>query len=179
MMSLASMGDADGPGTSAAHAVGVMKSLHGGHMGGRSIGSKKKIRHHVNPLKDIHMAKIDLPERWPEKYFADPEKPLHVDIGCARGLFCLDLASTRHEVNVLGLEIRAALAEAATEDVKRIGLPNAAFLACNANSNLEHILSLATPCTALRSVSIQFPGACLEPCSEHGGAALPSLYMWW
>ena len=132
-------------------------SKYGSHMGGRSIGSKKKIRHHVNPLKDTHQAKLQLEERWPERLFARPELPLHVDIGCARGLFCLDLASSSAEANVLGLEIRAALADAATEDAQRFGLRNAAFLACNANTNLDEILRLAAPCAPLRSVSIQFP----------------------
>ena len=171
-------------------------TTHGNHQGGRSIGSKKKvrkccslnstlgqrvtkvshansslgwrattyclarrpqIRHHVNPLKDVHMQKLDLPERWPEHKFARPELPLHVDVGCARGVFCLDLAASSDEANVLGLEIRAPLAEAATDDARELGLGNAAFLACNANSNLEQILSLADACSPLRSVSIQFP----------------------
>ena len=98
-------------------------SKYGSHMGGRSIGSKKKIRHHVNPLKDTHQAKLQLEERWPERLFSRPELPLHVDIGCARGLFCLDLASSSAEANVLGLEIRAALADAElTDAIERIVL---------------------------------------------------------
>ena len=79
------------------------------HQGGRSLG-QKKIRHHVNPLKSTHQTALELPERWPEEAFAAPGQPLHVDIGCARGLFCLDLAAARPSLNVVGLEIRAALA---------------------------------------------------------------------
>ena len=137
--------------------VVVPPSLHGNHMGGRTVGAKKKIRHHVNPLKDAHMRKLDLPERWPENIFTHPELPLHIDVGCARGLFCLDLAASSNDVNVLGLEIRTALAEEAAADAQRLGLGNAAFLACNANVNLDYLLATAEPTCSLRSVSIQFP----------------------
>ena len=128
----------------------------GSHMGGRSVG-QKKIRHHVNPLKSVHMKPLALPIRWPEHRFAQPSQPLHVDIGCARGLFCLDLAANQPGTNVLGLEIRAVLAEAAAEDARRLMLGNAHFLACNANANLDRILERGTACSPLRSVSIQFP----------------------
>ena len=116
-----------------------------GHSGGRSLGSKKKIRHHVNPLKSHHQAELAILERWPERAYAAPAHPLHVDIGCARGLFCLDLAAARPELNVLGLEIRAALAEAAEADARAAGLGNAHFLACNANVNLDALLRRAAP----------------------------------
>ena len=128
-----------------------------GHSGGRSLGAKKKIRHHVNPLKSHHQAELAILERWPERAYAAPAHPLHVDIGCARGLFCLDLAAARPELNVLGLEIRAALAEAAEADARAAGLGNAHFLACNANVNLDALLRRAAPCCALASASVQFP----------------------
>ena len=106
--------------------AGATRSRFGQHQGGRSLGKKKKIRHHVNPLKDVHMQPLDLPERWPEGAFTQPDLPLHVDIGCARGLFCLDLAAeSSGSANVLGLEIRSALAEAAAEDARRLGVANA------------------------------------------------------
>ena len=128
-----------------------------GHSGGRSLGAKKKIRQHVNPLKSHHQAELAILERWPERAYAAPAHPLHVDIGCARGLFCLDLAAARPELNVLGLEIRAALAEAAEADARAAGLGNAHFLACNANVNLDALLRRAAPCCALASASVQFP----------------------
>ncbi|EOD14283.1 hypothetical protein EMIHUDRAFT_76396 [Emiliania huxleyi CCMP1516] len=139
--------------------AGATRSRFGQHQGGRSLGKKKKIRHHVNPLKDVHMQPLDLPERWPEEgAFTQPDLPLHVDIGCARGLFCLDLAAeSSGSANVLGLEIRSALAEAAAEDARRLGVANAAFLPCNANVNLEAVLLRASRCGPLQSVSIQFP----------------------
>ena len=119
-----------------------------------------KVRQHVNPLKSCHQRVLsELPERWPEQYFQQPELPMHVDIGSARGLFCLDLAATSCDTNVLGLEIRKVLADAAAADVKDLGLGNAAFLPCNANANFDHVMSRAEGgrCGPLRSVSIQFP----------------------
>ena len=41
-----------------------------------------------------------------EKAFADVTKPLHVDIGCAYGRFCIDMAEANPQYNYLGLEIR-------------------------------------------------------------------------
>jgi len=136
------------------------------------MGKMKKVRQHINPLKNAHMQQLKLPPHWPSEYFARPEQPLHVDIGSARGLFCLDLASVSNDCNVLGLEIRAALADAAAADARQLALGNAAFLACNANTNFDHLMSSATIAAAaddggddvggvglgrLRSVSIQFP----------------------
>ena len=126
-------------------------------MGGRSVGHKKKVRHHVNPLKSVHAKLLDFPEAWDTQAFADPSLPLHVDIGCARGVFCLDLASQAPELNVVGLEIRGVLAEAATDDATALGLPNAAFFACNANVNLDPLLARASEPSQFASASIQFP----------------------
>lgn len=127
------------------------------HMGGRSVGSKKKVRHHVNPLKAHHMKTVELPEQWAESCFAQPAAPLHLDIGCARGVFCLELAQKAPHLNVLGLEIRQILADAATADAKALALGNVAFVGCNANVNLRPILERAGPTCTMSSASIQFP----------------------
>ena len=94
---------------------------------------------------------------WASQAFARPELPLHVDVGSARGFFCLDVAEARPEVNVLGLEIRRPLAEAAQTDVATRKLGNAHFLATNANVNLQTVLDKTAPLAPLASVSIQFP----------------------
>jgi tRNA (guanine-N7-)-methyltransferase len=116
-----------------------------------------KVRHHVNPLRESHMKPLAVPQRWPEEYFADASQPLHVDIGCARGVFCLDFAIKNPGINVAGLEIRSVLAEAAAEDADALGIPNAAFFATNANVNLGPLLERAAPSCEFRSASIQFP----------------------
>jgi len=131
-------------------------SRFGAHQGGRSVG-RKKVRHHVNPLRSTHQIKVDIPDRWPETFFAEPANPLHVDIGCARGLFCLEAADSQPSWNYLGLEIRSILAEAAREDAAAAGLRNVNFIACNANVNFDELMQRAGPHTNLRAVSIQFP----------------------
>ena len=107
------------------------------HIGGRSAGKLKRVRQHVNPLRSTHQQPLELPDRWPETFFKDPSLPLHLDIGCARGLFCLDFAEENPHVNILGLEIRRPLVELANGDVERLGRGNVAFLTGNANCHLE------------------------------------------
>ena len=97
----------------------------------------KRVRQHVNPLRSTHQQPLELPDCWPETFFKDPSLPLHLDIGCARGLFCLDFAEENPHVNILGLEIRRPLVELANADVERLGRGNVAFLTGNANCHLE------------------------------------------
>eukprot|EP00965_Chrysotila_dentata_P097296 3215599-Pleurochrysis_carterae.AAC.3 len=129
------------------------------HQGGRSVGSgTKRVRQHVNPLTRLHQSKLELPATWPEQYFADPTQPLHIDIGCARGHFVLDLAEKQTSWNVLGLEIRRVLVDAAQQDVEDKGMGNAAFIACNANVNLRYLLEGLMPYSGkIQSATVQFP----------------------
>jgi len=115
----------------------------------------KRVRQHVNPLRSTHQQPLELPDRWPETFFKDPSLPLHLDIGCARGLFCLDFAEENPHVNILGLEIRRPLVELANADVERLGCGNVAFLTGNANCHLETLCEGAG--APFRSASIQFP----------------------
>lgn len=126
-----------------------------GHLGGRSAGGQKRVRQHVNPLKSAHQRLLDLPERWPAEVFAQPNNPAHLDVGSARGEFCLALAASRPELNVVGLEIRHAFADAAKREADTLGLRNAAFFACNASVQTPSLLEAL--CGGLRSVTISFP----------------------
>jgi len=47
------------------------------------------VRQHVNPLSRYHQLPRHLPA--PAELFSDPGRPLHLDIGCARGR-CPDAA---------------------------------------------------------------------------------------
>ena len=128
------------------------------HIGGRSLGGAKRVRQHVNPLQSSHQRPLELPDRWSETVFKDASLPLHLDIGCARGLFCLDYGVEHPQVNVLGLEIRRPLVELANGDVERLGRGNVAFLTGNANSHLDSICrGCGDGIAPLRSASIQFP----------------------
>lgn len=125
-----------------------------------SIGGGKKqqtrFRQHVNPLSRRYQAPAELSDSWPRDTYADcadagnqNRKPLHIDIGCGKGGFLLNVAMSgvkdeEEEFNYLGLEIRPGVATYAKERIaKRPGLEgkkNLDFIGCNANVDLERIL---------------------------------------
>ena len=89
------------------------------------------VRQHVNPLSRFFQLPLELPA--PAELFADPQQPIHLDIGCARGRFLLALAQQQPGVNHLGVEIRRALVQAAETDRQTLALGNLHYLFCNAN----------------------------------------------
>ena len=112
------------------------------------------VRQHVNPLSRFFQLPLDLPP--PQELFSDPGRPVHLDIGCARGRFLLALAQQQPELNHLGVEIRRALVAAAEADRQQLGLGNLHYLFCNANISVEGWLTALAP-GQLDLVSIQFP----------------------
>lgn len=112
------------------------------------------VRQHVNPLSRFFQLPLELPP--PQELFSDPSRPVHLDIGCARGRFLLALAQQQPEFNHLGVEIRRALVAAAEADRQQLGLGNLHYLFCNANISVEGWLTALAP-GQLDLVSIQFP----------------------
>ncbi|MGA0364808.1 MAG: tRNA (guanosine(46)-N7)-methyltransferase TrmB, partial [Vulcanococcus sp.] len=112
------------------------------------------MRQHVNPLSRFFQLPLELPP--PQELFSDPGRPVHLDIGCARGRFLLALAQQQPELNHLGVEIRRALVAAAEADRQQLGLGNLHYLFCNANISVEGWLTALAP-GQLDLVSIQFP----------------------
>lgn len=112
------------------------------------------VRQHVNPLSRYHQQPRALPPL--AELFDDPQRPLHLDIGCARGLCLLELARQRPWSNHLGLEIRRPLVEAAEADRHAADLRNLHFLFANADVSLPAWLA-ALPPARLTLVTIQFP----------------------
>lgn len=115
---------------------------------------RPRIRQHVNPLTRKFQQPIALPD-WTQIY-ANPQQPLHLDIGCARGRFTLAIAQAQPEMNFLGLEIREALVTEANACRDREKLTNLHYLFCNANVDLKRILR-SLPAGVVQWVSIQFP----------------------
>jgi tRNA (guanine-N7-)-methyltransferase len=112
------------------------------------------VRQHVNPLSSLHQQPRPLPPL--RQLFADPQQPLHLDIGSARGRFLLALAPQQPGWNFLGVEIRQVLVDAAEHDRQLLDLANLRFLFCNANVSLEDWLA-ALPAGQLQRVTVQFP----------------------
>jgi len=118
----------------------------------------RKVRQHVNPLAAAYQRPVQLPENWIEEWYENPKLPFHVDIGCAKGLFPLQMAQHDPGRNFLGLEIRKALVEHANEEyVKGKGVPNLRYLQCNANVDLAALLRDINAVSHVARVSIQFP----------------------
>lgn len=113
-----------------------------------------RIRQHVNPLDRKFQQPIATPD-WQEIY-SQSSLPLHLDIGCARGKFLLEMAQQHPEHNFLGVEIRQQLVTAANEIRDGLGLTNLHYLFANMNSSAE-VLVKSLPEGVLQTISIQFP----------------------
>lgn len=109
-----------------------------------------RVREHVNPLSQKYQAPASPPD-W-AKIYAQPQQPLHLDIGCGRGRFLLRMAQLQPERNFLGLEIREPLVAQANHRQAELGLVNLHYIFANVNTSLRSL----GPQT-LQGVTIQFP----------------------
>ncbi|KAA8516568.1 hypothetical protein F0562_016926 [Nyssa sinensis] len=73
--------------------------------------------------------------------YADPARPLVVDIGSGNGLFLFRMARSWKEANFLGLEINEKLVSRCLNSVHRSGIKNGYFIATNATSTFRSIVS--------------------------------------
>lgn len=112
------------------------------------------VRQHVNPLSRFFQQPHPLPPL--QELFPRPERPLHLDIGCARGRFLLAMAPLHPERLHLGLEIRRSLVALAEAHRERLELDNLRLLFANANVSLPPWLA-TLPTGQLELVTIQFP----------------------
>ena len=113
-----------------------------------------RVHQHVNPLAPYYRQApkpVDI-----EHVFADPAKPLLLDIGCARGRFLLRMASAEPSWNYLGVEIREPLVDEANRLAEEAGLGNLHYAFCNAMLWLDRLLD-GIPPGVLQTVTIQFP----------------------
>lgn len=116
--------------------------------------SPVRVRQHVNPLAIKYITPI-LPLDW-EQIYLNSTQPLHLDIGCARGQFLLEMAKLEPSWNYLGLEIREVLVDDAILTTRKLNLTNLHYLFCNVNNTLTPLLKSLVPGT-LQRVTIQFP----------------------
>lgn len=113
-----------------------------------------RVHQHVNPLSPYYRQApkpVDI-----ETMFADPERPLLLDIGCARGRFLLRMAEAEPKWNYLGVEIREPLVNEANRLAAEAGLANVHYAFCNAMLWLDRLLE-GIPDGVLQNVTIQFP----------------------
>ncbi|NEO31564.1 MAG: tRNA (guanosine(46)-N7)-methyltransferase TrmB [Symploca sp. SIO3C6] len=116
--------------------------------------TRVRVRQHVNPFHKKYQTPAQPPD-W-EQVYAQVNQPLHLDIGCARGEFLLEMAMLQPNWNFLGLEIREPLVERAGAMVDELDLSNIHFVFGNVNNSIEPILA-SLPQGKLQRVTIQFP----------------------
>ena len=113
-----------------------------------------RVHQHVNPLAPYFRftpSPIEI-----EKIFANPEMPILLDIGCARGRFLLQMADLDKSQNYIGIEIREALVNEGNRLAQEANLTNLHYEFSNAMVNLDK--SIANfPKGLLQTVTIQFP----------------------
>lgn len=113
-----------------------------------------RVHQHVNPLSPYYKQEpnpIDI-----STLFADPTRPLLIDIGCARGRFLLKMADEWQDWNFLGIEIRKPLVEEANRLADEANLTNLHYQFCNAMLWIDRLLQ-ELPTGVLKNVTIQFP----------------------
>lgn len=113
-----------------------------------------RVHQHVNPLAPFYR-QSPIPVELGEA-FANPDLPLHLDIGCARGRFILRMAEAMPEWNFLGVEIREPLVDEANRIAAEEGLGNLHYTFCNAMLWLDRLIE-QLPEGRLQMVTIQFP----------------------
>ncbi len=111
--------------------------------------TKKRCRHHVNPLN--YRPEPPVPD-W-SHVFADATRPLEVDVGSAKGTFLLARAAQAKERNLVGLEIRRPMVERAKRDAQAQGLANVHVIEANANSDFERLFAASS----VDRVYVHFP----------------------
>ena len=113
-----------------------------------------RVHQHVNPLAPYYR---QAPQPVVlEKIFADPTRPLLLDIGCARGRFLLRMAEAVPDWNYLGVEIRQPLVDEANRLAAEAGRTNLHYAFCNAMLWLDRLIT-RVPNHLLQTVTIQFP----------------------
>lgn len=113
-----------------------------------------RVHQHVNPLAPYFRSAPKPIEI--EQVFLNPNLPLHLDIGSARGRFLLKMAGIDKAQNFLGVEIRELLVIEANSLVKEENLTNLHYEFCNATIWLDRLLE-HLPENILETVTIQFP----------------------
>lgn len=117
--------------------------------------ARARVHQHVNPLAK-YFRELPIEPLDPDEVFDVPGLPLHLDVGCARGRFILEMARIEKGWNFLGVEIREPLVDDANKirDEERLG--NLHYEFCNATIDLDELLK-EIPEGILKAVSIQFP----------------------
>ena len=112
------------------------------------------MRQHVNPLSKNFFDMDPMPPL--KEVFANPQIPLHLDVGCASGDFLFELALNNKDWNYIGIEIREKLVLNANLKNKRREKNNLYFSFANANNIFDDSENKSLV-KFINSISFYFP----------------------
>ncbi len=84
------------------------------------------------PLPDSVMTDPLSGRMDPRRWFAHPDRPLEIEIGCGKGTFLLNAAKENASINYLGIEWEGAFFAYTADRVRRAALPNVRVLHADA-----------------------------------------------
>ena len=96
---------------------------------------KKNLEPRLARCSDIT---VELQEGKPDwkKIFGN-DNPIHLEIGCGKGAFTLEIAKRNPEINFVAIEMISNVAVAAMEKIKNAELQNVRFMVVNAEKLLD------------------------------------------
>ena len=107
----------------------------------------------VKPILPWFQVLADLGDSLDPATFFKAEQPLHLDIGCGRGLFIFTAATQHPENNYLGLEIDYREGRRAATRLMKRELPNARIVGGDCNRLLSEML----PVSSVDAAHVYFP----------------------
>jgi tRNA (guanine-N7-)-methyltransferase len=106
------------------------------------MGRSRRIRQHVNPLGARYLEprarSLSLPSHL------DPRCRIEVELGCADGQFCFELARAHPDWCVIGLDIRERMLEGNRRMAQEQGLRNLVFGYVNLAVDLDRVFAEAS-----------------------------------
>jgi len=94
-------------------------------------------REAIPPLPDDISARPEAGRLDPRGWFAEPARPLELEIGCGKGTFILGEARARPDTNFLGIEWEGEYFAYTADRLRRAGVRNARMLLADATEFLR------------------------------------------
>lgn len=90
-----------------------------------SLVKKMRIRYKKWARPELEASKfyIDNPEEWKGKwkeFFKNPKNPIHLELGCGKGQFIANLASSNLDINYIAIDLVDAMLGLAKRNVEQI-----------------------------------------------------------
>lgn len=133
-----------------------MQALRASRMGRAALERSLlgRLRQHTNPLA-VSVARRVPPPPW-AALFDRLDRPVHLDIGCAKGHWVVDQARRRPDWNFVGVDVRSPVLRQARALAAESRLSNAAFVRANLQYTASTVLA-SLPATSIACVTVLHP----------------------